>query len=54
MDTESDKEILDLSITEEERQTGDTDRHETTDTADEERQPMVGDHAVCGDNESDS
>ena len=43
MDTESDEAVPEVSITEEEtREAGDTDRYGTTDTADEESEPVLG------------
>ena len=49
MDTESDQAILEVSLTEEEeRETGDTDRHEATDTADEKRESVLGDQEDPG------
>ena len=49
MDTESDQAILEVSLTgEETRETGDTDRHEATDTADEKRESVLGDQEDPG------
>ena len=49
MDTEFDKAVLEASFAEEEtRETGDTDGYETTDTADEERESVLGDQEDPG------
>ena len=49
METKSDKEVLDISLTRAEtRKTRDAEGYEGTDTADEEREPVLGDQADRG------